>query len=50
MKKTIRARDILDYKLEDDYNTENGGIAYQGETLENFIEECEIHPNTGLKN
>lgn len=49
MKRTVRARDILDYILEDDPYTKHGGTAYLGETLENFIGECQIHKNTGLK-
>lgn len=35
--------DFLNIELKDD-GTPEGGIAYEGETLENFMKECRIKP------
>lgn len=37
-------RDFLNIELKDD-GTPEGGIAYEGETLGNFMQECRIRPN-----
>jgi hypothetical protein len=38
----------LNYELEDD-NTKFGGISFVGETLQNFLDECEIDYNISFK-
>lgn len=37
-------RDFLNIELKDD-GTPEGGIAYEGETLGNFMKECRIDPD-----
>lgn len=39
--------DFLNIELKDD-DTPEGGIAYEGETLGNFMKECKISPNDGF--
>ena len=39
---------FLNYELEDD-QSEFGGISFVGETLQDFIDECEIDINISLK-
>ena len=36
--------DFLNIELKDD-DTPEGGVAYEGETLENFMKECNIYPS-----
>ena len=49
MKKEIkRAKDFLDYELQDD-ETEFGGISFAGETLKDFIEEVGLNKNTAMR-
>lgn len=40
-------RDFLNIELKDD-GTPEGGIAYEGETLGNFMQECRIRPSDGF--
>ena len=42
--KTIYASDILDYVLEDDCTDEWGGVAFVGETVEDFLEDYTEEP------
>ena len=49
MKKQIkRAKDFLDYELQDD-GTNFGGINYVGETLKDFITEVGLSENTAMR-
>lgn len=49
MKKEIkRAKDFLDYELQDD-GTNFGGINYVGETLKDFIAEVGLNEDTAMR-
>ena len=41
------AKDFLNVELKDDCKSE-GGVSYQGETLQNFLDECNIPYNTPI--
>lgn len=46
--KIKRAKDFLDYELQDD-ETNFGGISYVGETLKDFIAEVGLNENTAMR-
>lgn len=52
MKKEVkRAKDFLNYELKDD-DTEYGGISFEGETLQDFLDEVDIdrlNENTAMR-
>lgn len=49
MKKEIkRAKDFLNYKLQDD-ETEFGGVSHIGETLKDFIVESMLNEDTAMR-